>query len=157
MCWMCDHPGSTAADYLNEVYGKMQRNGLAIQYVEDDRGPFAYTVGLTCHGLPELLVTGVSPRGALDLLNPAVESALSGEVSPPGARVALAGGAVVEIVEVEQPDAHLKGAFGIFGDEIKALQLVWADERGRWPWAPDFDDGRGTQPVLGARATRRSG
>jgi hypothetical protein len=34
---------------------------------------------------------------------------------------------------------------------VRALQLVWRDERGHTPWCPDFDEGRGTQPVLGKR------
>jgi hypothetical protein len=30
--------------------------------------------------------------------------------------------------------------------------LVWADERGRWPWAAGWGHGRRRQPVLGVRA-----
>ena len=33
----------------------------------------------------------------------------------------------------------------------RSLQLAWADWRGHWPWVSIFDDGRGTQPVLGRR------
>jgi hypothetical protein len=43
-------------------------------------------------------------------------------------------------------------AVAIEGRDIQAVQLVWADDRGRWPWAKGFDDGRRTQPVLGVRA-----
>ncbi|MEQ0608926.1 DUF4262 domain-containing protein, partial [Mycobacterium tuberculosis] len=68
----------------------------------------------------------------------------------------LPAGPLVETVQVTHPDAHLYCAIAIFGDKVTALQLVWADRRGRWPWAADFDEGRGTQPVLGMRATRRS-
>jgi hypothetical protein len=32
------------------------------------------------------------------------------------------------------------------------LQLVYADDRGHWPWDTGFRGGRGGQPVLGARA-----
>ncbi|WP_242670368.1 DUF4262 domain-containing protein [Mycobacterium decipiens] len=71
-------------------------------------------------------------------------------------RITLPAGPVVETVEVTHPDAHLCCAIAIFGDKVTALQLVWADRRGRWPSAADFDDGRGTQPVLGMRAARRS-
>lgn len=54
MCWKCDHPGRTMTDFLNYVYAKVLKNGWAAQYVESDRWPFAYTVGLVCMGLPEL-------------------------------------------------------------------------------------------------------
>ena len=60
MCWLCDHPEATRNDYFDVLREKMRKNGWAIQYVED-RIPFAYTIGLHDCGLPELLVTGVSP------------------------------------------------------------------------------------------------
>jgi hypothetical protein len=155
MCWKCDHPGGTTEEYLAELRRTMLRCGWAVQYVESDRRPFAYTIGLTRYGLPELLVTGVSPRRAMRLLNGAGRRAVGGDPLTPGMQFSIPAGPVVEMVEVEQPDAHLKFAVAMLG-EVTALQLVWADRRGRWPWAPDFEDGHGTQPVLGVRATRRS-
>ena len=62
MCWtcdVCDHPGSTVDDYLDRIRRKIRRAGWAVQYVEDDRVPYAYTIGLTPHGLPEFLMTGI--------------------------------------------------------------------------------------------------
>ncbi|WP_206430387.1 hypothetical protein [Mycobacterium sp. P7213] len=32
---------------------------------------------------------------------------------------------------------------------VRALQLVWPDERGHRPWCPEFDNGGVRQPVLG--------
>ncbi|HTY29136.1 MAG TPA: DUF4262 domain-containing protein, partial [Mycobacterium sp.] len=66
---MCDHPGSTVADFLDVIRGKIDERGWAVQYVEDPRMPFAYTVGMTGHGLPELLMTNVSPARAARVLN----------------------------------------------------------------------------------------
>lgn len=156
MCWMCDHPEATAEQYLDEVYGIMLMHGWAVQHVECERRPFAYTVGLTRRGLPELVVTGLSPRRGQRLLNIAARRALVGDLLTPGMQTTLPAGPLVETVQVTHPDAHLYCAIAIFGDKVTALQLVWADRRGRWPWAADFDEGRGTQPVLGMRATRRS-
>ena len=42
-------------------------------------------------------------------------------------------------------------AVALYGPEIEALQLVHADDAGRWPWSVDFRDGAGGQPVLGER------
>lgn len=150
MCWLCDHPESTRDDYLNEIRAKILRCGWAVQYVESDRMPFAYTVGLTRDGLPELLMTGVAPRRAVRLLN----SVARGEADPLiiGEQTTIPSGPVVEVVEVEHPDAHLYTAIEIFGPDVRAWQLVWADRRGRWPWAAEFNGGRAVQPVLGARA-----
>jgi hypothetical protein len=147
---MCDHPGSTPQDYLAEVHAKMLAYGWAVQYVADRR-PFAYTVGLTRCGLPELLLTGAEPLRAHRLLTLVAQMAVTGDPPTRGMRISLPDGPVVEMVEVEHPEAHLLCAGAIFG-EVSALQVVWADELGRWPWAPDFDYGRGTQPVLGMRA-----
>lgn len=151
MCWMCDHPGSTVADYLAEIRRKIRERGWTVQYVEDDRAPYAYTIGLTRHGLPEFLMTGISPRRALGLLGGIVESAPAIDVPKPGARLTLSGPTLVEVVEVEHPDAHMNSAIAIYGGDVRALQLVWADWRGRWPWSSAFNNGRGIQPVLGVR------
>jgi hypothetical protein len=148
----CDHPGSTVEDYLDEIRAKIRKRGWTVQYVESDRVPYAYTVGLTGHGLPEFLMTGVSPQRAARLLGGVAQSAAGVDFPTPGERLTLSGSTVVEVVEVEYPDAHMNAAIAIYGNKVRALQLVWADGRGRWPWAPGFNDGRGIQPVLGVRA-----
>jgi len=152
MCWMCDHPGSTREDYLDELRARMLGHGWALQYVESDQVPFAYTVGLTDYGLPELLMTGVSPQRAARLLNGVARRAVCGDPPTPGAQITFPAGPLMEIVEIEHPDAHLYSAVAFYGSAVRALQLVWADGRGRWPWAADFNEGRGGQPVLGVRA-----
>lgn len=152
MCWKCDHPDGTTEEYLAELRQTVLESGWAVQYVESDRMPFAYTVGLTRYGLPELLVTGVAPRRAARMLNTLGRRAVGGERPSPGMRIALPAGPLVEMVEVEHPDVYLIFAGAMFGDEVTALQVVWVDARGRWPWTASFDDGRGTQAVLGVRA-----
>ena len=152
MCWMCDHPGSTIEDYLDVLRGKMLRRGWTVQYVERVRVPFAYTVGLTNHTLPELLVTGISPHRAVELLDTVAQLSVDDGAPTPGDQITLPTGRLVEVVEVECPDAHLYSAIGLFGPGVRALQLVWADWRGRWPWSPDFNDGGAIQSVLGVRA-----
>jgi Domain of unknown function (DUF4262) len=151
MCWMCDHPGSTIDDYLDLLRAKVLEHGWATQYVEDNRTPYAFTIGLHEHGLPELLVTGVSPPRAVRLLNSVARIATRDYAPMPGDRIELPAGPLLEVVSVDHPDAHMNMAVALYGP-ISALQLVWADGRGRWPWAADFSDGRGRQPVLGIRA-----
>ena len=70
----------------------------------------------------------------------------------PGTRIQLPAGPLIEVVEVEHPDAHMDTAVAFFGTDFRALQLVWADRDGRWPWAVGFNENRGRQPVLGVRA-----
>ena len=71
MCWVCDHPGCTRADYLEHVTDVMARCGWAVQGVERYRihPPWAYTVGLTLAGKPELVVTGLPLTQVTELLN----------------------------------------------------------------------------------------
>lgn len=127
-------------------------NGWLVQYVEHHRAPYAYTIGLTRRGLPELLVTGVSPYHATWVLNTIARRALAGKELVPGRQIWLPAGARLELVEVTTPDAHMDMAVAVEGPGLRAIQLVWADDRRRWPWAADFDGGGLIQPVLGTRA-----
>jgi len=97
------------------------------------------------------MVTGVSPQRAHRLLNAAARDAMRGRALTPGTHIALNPGPLIEIVEVDHPDAHLDLAVAFGGPEVRAVQLVWADGRGRWPWGTGFCDGRTRQPVLGIR------
>ena len=151
MCWQCDHPEATRDDYYDLLQRKIRKKGWTVQYVESDRRPYAYTVGLHDWDVPELLMTGVSPQRASRLLNMVTRRIVSSEVFTPGLQISLPGGPLIEIVDVAHPDAHMGWAVAFGGPEIRALQLVWADGRGRWPWSAEFADGRATQPVLGCR------
>jgi hypothetical protein len=156
MCWVCDHPGSTRLDYLRYMSDLIARYGWAVQGVERDRihPPWAYTVGLTPHGMPELVVTGLPLARATGLLNNVAAHVLHAAAARPGEQVPLRGGPVIEVVEVAEPAAHLVIAIELYGTAIRALQLVHADDRGHWPWQVGFRGVRGGQPVLGVRARR---
>lgn len=159
MCWQCDHPESTYQDYLNHMRELMGRHGWAVQGVGGDRihPPWAYTVGLTESGRPELVVTGIRIEPAARLLNDVAAHVLHGKAPDPGERVSLTGGPLIEIVAVAEPSAHLRVAADFYGPGIRALQLVHADDRGHWPWEPGWRGIRGGQPVLGIREPARTG
>ena len=152
MCGQCDNPDRTINDYFDEVRETIRKHGWMVQYVESDRTPFAYTIGLHDWGLPELLITAVSPQRATRLLNTVARDAVSGKSVLPGHQIKVPSGPLIEIVEMGHPDAHLNFAVALGGPDIRALQLVWADGRGRWPWSAAFCDGRRRQPVLGVRS-----
>lgn len=154
MCWACDNPGG---DPLRNVHELMVRHGWAVQGVERhrDRPPWAYTVGLTEAGLPELVVTGMGLAEACDLLNDVAHHVVHAEPPVPGERIPFEGGPLVEVVRLNTPEAHLHTAVALFGPGVRALQLVWADDRGHWPWERGFRGLRGGQPVLGARCRPR--
>jgi Domain of unknown function (DUF4262) len=157
MCWLCDNPDATEFDYLEHIRDVIAYSGFAIQGVEGDRrsSPWAYTVGLTAHGKPELVVTGLSIARSVQLLNDVASHVLHADPPRPGEVVPLRDGPVIEIVEVSVPTAHLGIAVAIYGPGVRALQLVHADDRGHWPWEVGFRGARGGQPLLGTRASRQ--
>jgi hypothetical protein len=156
MCWMCTHPGATLQDYIDHVNSLVTEHGWAVQTVRRDRlrPPFAYTVGLTAMNKPELVVTGMPTARAAALLNDVAVHMLHAEIPEPGERVPLIGGPLIEFVEVQTPAAHLFRARDLYGDRIRALQVVHADDRGHWPWETGYRGLKGGQPVLGPRAHR---
>lgn len=156
MCWLCDHPEANRADYLDHMRDLIDSCGWAVQAVERYRvrPPWAYTVGLTAVGRPELVVTGMSATRAADLLNDVAAHLMHAEAPAHGDQIPLAGGPLVEIVELTEPTAHLFVAVELYGSGIRALQLVHADDRGHWPWDAGYRGVRGGQPVLGVRAAR---
>ena len=71
MCWQCDHPNATWSGYLDHMRGLVRDFGWAVQAVERSglHPPWAYTVGLTEAGCPELVATGLSASRAMELLD----------------------------------------------------------------------------------------
>lgn len=153
MCWQCDNPDKTTDDYLDELRDTIKIHGWAVQFVESDQRPFAYTIGLHEKGLPELLVTGMQAHVSARMLNLIGRQMVDeGMVLRPAEHIDCGGRFLCEVVEVEHPDVHLKFAAGIYRTDIRAYQLVWADDKGRWPWDRGWGHGRRRQPVLGVRS-----
>src|SRR5487761_152394 len=150
MCWQCDHPEATWQDYLEHLRELLEEYCWIVQR-ERHRPPYAYTVGLAAHDRPELVVTGMPYDRARGLLNSVAAHVVHADAPRPGEVVPLRGGPVIEIVRVAEPSAYLALAAELNGPQFSALQLVYADERGHWPWDVGFRGGRGGQPVLEAR------
>lgn len=153
MCWVCDHPESTKAARLAYVKGLLAEHPWVVIGVDRDgfRPPYSYTVGLTELGLPELLITGLAKERAAKVLIAAANTMLDAAALTVGARIQLPGKRPGEVVRVAEPSVHLPVSTDLFGDRVTALQLVYADIRGRWPWDKNFRNGRAGQPVLGPR------
>jgi hypothetical protein len=147
MCWKCDHPDSTMQEWLDGIYALVEKNGWVVQFVSD-RTPFAYTIGLHPRGLPELLVTGMPPERANLVLTTVAEYLLKGGRPVPGERMLIGDELLLDFVQVEHPDAHLKFAVAFYGP-LQALQLVWPDDQGHRPWCAEFSNDGVRQPVFG--------
>lgn len=167
MCWTCDHPEATREHrseehcseehWVENVRSRIPDGGVTVQAVTGPGRPtVAYTVGLTRLGHAELLVTGVSASVAEGLLGHVAAYVIERSVLLAGETME-AGPWRLEVVRVPHADVHLPTSVALYGVEVSALQLVWADPHGLWPWDPGHGGGSGGQPVLGARASSGCG
>ncbi|UMB68057.1 DUF4262 domain-containing protein [Mycobacterium paraterrae] len=138
-------------DWLDLLRQTVETHGWAVQFVESIRSPFAYTIGLHPQGLPELLVTGLTPQRATLTLNSVADYLVNGGRPVPGDFITLGAEVELAVVQVDHPEAHLNMAMALYGKDVKALQLVWADAQGHRPWCPEFSNGGLRQPVFGVR------
>ncbi len=171
MCAMCD--GRSIEDYVVGVEGLVDRYGWALQYVssqadvafegseiqadhlqdqddpEDIVPAFCYTVGLTAHGHPELILTGRSAGESASILNVLARRVLIGHTRFEAGGECSAGGFELSFVDVVQSEDWLLMAGRVYSrDQISAVQAVWRDSDGNLPWEGDFPSTI-VQPVLG--------
>ncbi|MGH3214977.1 MAG: DUF4262 domain-containing protein [Streptosporangiaceae bacterium] len=154
MCWVCEHPESTRQERLEYLRGVLHQHSRVVIGVHEERyrPPYSYTLGLTDRELPELVITGLPHKRAADELTRAAWELLGGGTLAPGKQIRTVDGLLAEVVKVAEPGAHLDVAADLYGQQLAALQLVYTDRRGHWPWDRRSRAGRGGQPVLGARA-----
>lgn len=152
MCDLCDHPDLTMDGYLDLLRDRLERERFVLQSVSGSRtsAELTYSVGLTAHGLPELIVAGVRAVEAGPLLQRWGDYLLDESLVLPGEALTC-GPWVMEAVEVRHPQEHLKVAAALYGGAVRALQLAWCDSAGRWPWQPGHRARRAGQPLLGER------
>jgi hypothetical protein len=117
--------------------------------------PYAYTVGLTARGFPELLISGLNPYLCHKLLND-----LAKRVYGTGRRFTH-----LEIIDdlienldaaivVGQPTAvlHPSVALARYGaGRVRLQHVAWPDPHGRFPWQPDNTIAAQAQPLLTCR------
>ena len=112
-----------------------------------------HTLGLTPHGHPELVVVGLPWEMAQTLIEAVVRryqrqaiKRRAGEVYQDLARAPMACVAVTP-----GQKRVLRVAVSMLGPEFEALQLVWPDREGKYPWDAGVDpEVRKGQYVLGA-------
>ena len=152
MCAMCD--GQTAGDFMAGVIQDIDRVGWAAIAVEDERGKhkYTYTVGLTrYHAHPELIVSGGASDAAHHLLDTMAEAVRNGRRLTAGEVLgACEAGRQSLVLPVTDP-SRLVLAQRVYGSflPVSALQVVWSDEGGRWPWQM-CENHRAGQELYGA-------
>lgn len=151
---MSRHPHMTDAEwearlgaYLDRCRALIAEHGWMVQGVfptVDEPGPgFAYTVGLTANGRPELVVSGLGYEQGGAILNAAARRHLADELRP---GMVVEGIASVPFTVVAAPHAEIGMVRNLYGDRAEAVQLVWPDRGGNYPGDPGWTLGDG-QPI----------
>jgi hypothetical protein len=139
---------------LDELRQIIERHGWAVRNVVDPDPAecFSYTVGLTAHGHPEAVMTGLPHDVATAFLNIVGEIVVreGGTLEAGQTTTELAEGPAMPIIAVEDVSG-LTAVDQIFG-RVKAIQIVWTDSKGRFPWDSDYANPPGSQRLLGATA-----
>lgn len=137
------------ARHLRNVREKIMKHGWMVQGVfGDEGGPgFAYTIGLTEAGLPELLISGnLDNQVAMQLLNAAAALHVANEFQP-GDEISDIANVVFRVVACK-PDAPVQQALNYYHDPkgskgtVRTLQLVWPDDNGLYPGPFSRSDGQ---------------
>jgi hypothetical protein len=142
-------------DYLHRVAAIVREHGWAVQGVHGgaESPPFAYTVGLTNFDRhPELVIFGVPQDTAAAILNELSGRVRAGERFTAGQRLEglVETDSPMVLLAVADPASHLAVARRLLGEELTALQVVWPDPAGRFPWEPAHDPRfLVMQPLLG--------
>ena len=124
--------------------------GWAIRHVlgTPSAVPFSYTVGLTARGWDEFLITGLPADVADAFIRNAVdEQELRGAFQAGDRTEVLTESGSVGFVPVEDRGG-LTAAERMLGD-FEALQIVWPDSNGNFPWDVGYRNPPEGQPLLG--------
>lgn len=124
-----------------ELKAMIAEYGVAVRHVVpahgENRMDYAYTVGLTAVGHPEIVTEGLPQESAHAFLNTVADDVHQGHTFAAGTvRSDLTGEpAPVAFVSVEDTEG-LDAISDVYPDlqTIQAVQLIWPDSAGRLPW-----------------------
>lgn len=144
-----------------ERYAATLRQGLdqhgfvAVPVLGDQNNPsFCYTVGLHANFRhPEIIVFGLPPDTAVGSMNEIADRIKHGEKMTPNqvyTDIFRNTRAVFHAVQSSRAADHMVIANQLYGRGMyQALQLIWPDQEGRFPWEDGFDERfRRSQPML---------
>lgn len=139
--------------FMIRIQSIIDENGWAVQSVFPVQGQpvkpgFSYTVGLTPRDLPEVLVYGLPPKTATMILNSVARSMTEGTLFVAGRPYAELANMPVWFLDVDDLEP-LAVARKLYTD-VRAIQMVWPDPAGKYPWEDDFDQEMlAVQPLAG--------
>jgi hypothetical protein len=140
-------------DPTDELRSMITRHGWAVRNVVDPDPSrcLSYTVGLTVHGHPEVVMTGLPPQVATAFLNAVGEIVVreGGRFAAGDSTTELTDGPALPVLAVTDTSG-LVAVRSLYG-AVEALQVVWTDSSGHLPWERGYANPPGSQPILGDR------
>ncbi len=139
-----NHRSDSPEQLHQALRDRIDRHGWTVlEVVPDASGPvFYYTVGLTARGLPELLIFGLDPATGQKVLENLADRLVHGLVPADGTLVDdVLRNVPVALRDMRQlkAETHLRYANEFFPGAVRAMQVIWPDTAGVFPWQQDFD------------------
>lgn len=144
------------ADLLRLQQEHIDKVGWSVTAVmptpDDLTPPFAYTVGMTEHGYPELIIAGLDAMTAHHLLNDMARRIFDrAERFTDGQHIhdLIAGYDAVLVDGAATEALHPGSTYARYGaDRVRLQQIVWPDPHGHFPWDRDYTYDPTKQPLL---------
>lgn len=121
-------------------YGFTVMSIFAAEGDDDPSPPFSYTVGLGDKGLPELIVFGLPQEVAHGIISNAVDLLIDGKLKL-GEPASEIGNLALfpQLIATDVAGDYIFQANHRAGTLLPAIQLVWPDSDGKFPWEQEFD------------------
>lgn len=152
------HPHPTLASTLRTIH----QDGWAVTSVADRCarptsscvGPsdaVSYTTGLTVHEIPELMIYGLDPSTAARALHGLGRLLHDHDWRPlaAGGETFFLGDLGRRVLLIEAVDKDDMAITNSLFPDAPALQAVWADSHGRFPWQLEYTEIETHQPLKG--------
>lgn len=146
-----------ADDLIGDALAQIAAGRWAVTGVLGDAAhpPIAYTSGLTDLGRPELVMTGLPPRLAGLLLDHAAQIVAGDAGFGAGSTIPARLRQRVSLTAIDVIDASpMRLTRVLYGLRFDAVQLVWPDDAGRYPWQAGYAIPQQVQPLLGVSAVK---
>jgi hypothetical protein len=149
-------------DYEGNIHRHIEEFGCSVTSVFDPDAktpPFSYSIGVAkTTSQPELIVIGLRSELSHWIVNEYNRRAQTGEEFVPGKRYeGFLEGFDVQFgpVSREHRDEYMRSATWLHGSpDFSALQLIYPNTSGVWPWDDDADEWfRANQPILAGDQT----
>jgi hypothetical protein len=124
--------------------------GWAVRHVgaSAHEAAFSYTIGLSPLGLPEFVTTGMPFESSHEFLNMVAQETCDGLPLAHGTRsTRLTDSGDISFINVEDTRG-LTAVRARYG-KVVALQLIWPDSTGCYPWDAGYRNPPDAQPLLG--------